>query len=198
MLRVAAIAVAVIAAFMGVMYLRFSGDDTRTVPDNDTVPVVVAAGDIAAGTRISEGMVKVIDVPEGLVLAGAYDDSPPVVGQVTKVSLLEGEQVIASKLNQGDVECFGCVMPPGKRAVSLNVEPTGNWRPGDWVDILAIDDNAGTAPTIVQTVEILAVGADTLGSVTVTVALDAAQAAIVAEAQERASRITLAMRGGDQ
>jgi Flp pilus assembly protein CpaB len=93
---IAAVAAAIIAVFMGVMYLRFSGDSReRILLGRRDPPVVVAAQDIPAGTTVTEEMVEVGYVPED---DGAYSDTASVVGQVTKVAVAEGDQVTASKI----------------------------------------------------------------------------------------------------
>jgi pilus assembly protein CpaB len=83
-LRIAAAAVAIIAVFLCILYVRFSGDDND---DRDGVPVVVAAKDIPAGTVISEDMVKVVELPGYQVMAGTYRDTEQVAGKVLKVAL---------------------------------------------------------------------------------------------------------------
>jgi pilus assembly protein CpaB len=145
------------------------------------VPVVVAASDIAANTKISAEMVVVKEVPQGDLLSGAFTSTEGLVGQVTKVALLPGEQIVSAKvLNADTITEFGANAPlalllePGQRGVSVQVSSLigagGNIRPGDFVDVILIvevkpenaDPNAaGTtdqfAATIVQNVEVLAV-----------------------------------------
>jgi Flp pilus assembly protein CpaB len=188
MLRIATITIAVIAAFIGVMYLRFSADD------NDGVPVVVAEQNIAAGTEISEDMIRVTKMPEDQLVAGAFSDTQPVVGEVTTIAIASGEQITASKVNLGssDAVCWLCEMPTGKRPLALPIDsPTIDGEPivpGNRVNILFESD--GSTTTVVENVEVLAVDPDgetpplgALGSTppSVTVAVGPEQAQILAE-----------------
>src|SRR6266542_5127414 len=91
-LRIVAAVIAVIAAFVGIMYLRFSGDGSKTVG------VVVAARDIPAGAIITPDMVAIHDAPEAQTAPNVYQHTAEVIGQVTKVSLAPGEQVVPSKV----------------------------------------------------------------------------------------------------
>ena len=208
MIRIAAGITVVILAFVGLLYLRYSGDDA---PEGGT-RVVVAARDIAAGTRISEEMVKVVPVREGEIIGGSYPDAAQVVGMVSQVAIAAGEQVSSSKVGSfenwrasisgGPAPVLGLL---GKRALSLNIEPTANGRrvhPGDRVDILAANDGAGTATTLVQNVEVLATtdpssarppSPEFRGAVLV--AVDADQARVLVEWLEKASELLLARRG---
>jgi pilus assembly protein CpaB len=180
------------------MYLRFSGDDGATgtlgPPESVDIPVVVAAQDIAAGTKITDETVKVIIVPEELLVAGAYSDTAPVVGQVTNVPVAEREQVTASKLGQA-VPQWCC---PGK--LSFNTEPvtTEGERvlPGNRVDIVIERD--GGATTVVENVEVLAVGSEVVtpesqspATITVTVAVGPEQTQLLTEALGSGWKISL-------
>ena len=93
------VVIAVIAAFVGIMYLRFSDDTIRTTVITHTGPgVVVAARDIPAGTYIEADMVGIQWVPDAQLAPYAYNDTAKVVGRVAKVSFASGEQVVPSKV----------------------------------------------------------------------------------------------------
>ena len=201
MIRVAAGITAVILVFVGLLYLRYSGDHA---PEDGT-RVVVAARDIAAGTKISEDMVRVVPVLEGeYVIGGSYADTSQVVGKVSKVSLVEGEQIADSKVfapfENPDIHID---RPVEIRAMALNIEPMASGQrvhPGDRVDILAANDGAGTAMTLVQNVEVLATSRSSATPASpeireiVTVALDADQLRVMLEWQAKASELLLAFR----
>ena len=157
------------------------GGSTIQSGGGEGVPVVVAASDIAAGVRISAEMLVVKNVPEGDLLAGHFQTTEGLVGQVTRVALIPGEQVIQTKvINSTTISGFGdnpplaLLLDPGQRGISVGVSSVigagGNIRPGDFVDVILIvevkpesgDPNAtGTtdqySATIVQNVEVLAV-----------------------------------------
>jgi len=156
MLRFAAVAAAVIAAFTGVMYLRFSGDDTHTLP------VVVAADDIAAGTAISDGMVKVANVPDDKVVECAFPDPALVVGQFTKVAVASGEQVVPSNVTAGLQDSDGPAPPisgagffKGVRVFTLQIQ--GVITAGEGITYgrrVNIEITDGGAITVIENVEV--------------------------------------------
>ena len=174
-----------VAFVLVLVVLSGAEDKTSTIESGGSeggVPVVVAASDIAAGTRISAEMLVVKNVPQADLLSGAFTSTEGLVGQVTRVSLIPGEQVIQTKVLTSETisGVFGANPPvsllldPGQRAVSVGVSSVigagGNIRPGDFVDVILIvavkpensDPNAqGTSDqysaTIVQNVKVLAV-----------------------------------------
>src|SRR5437667_12746749 len=92
MLRIVAAVIAVIgvvAAFTGVMYVRYSGD---SIPG-----VVVAARDIPAGTLIEADMVAVGRAADTSLATSAYHDTAEVVGKVAVYEIALGDQVASSR-----------------------------------------------------------------------------------------------------
>ena len=168
---VAGLAAAVIV-FIVVSESGSDGDSTPAVTDG-TVPALVATQSISAGTQITEEMVKVVDVPESLLVSGAYDDAELVIGEVSTVSIGASEQITTSKIgllvpDQG----LSGVVALGMRAVSVEVDEVtavgGNLLPGDHVDILVTtrierapglteDEYILRTTTLLQDVEVLSV-----------------------------------------
>ncbi|MEE8347821.1 MAG: Flp pilus assembly protein CpaB [Dehalococcoidia bacterium] len=175
----------IVSAVLIVVYLSQAGDGGGgEVSGGAVTPVVVASVDIAAGTRIEEGMVTTKEIAADTVLAGVFADTEGVIGQVARVSLVTGEQVIATKVTatgaaiaDGENPPLAFVIPEGKRAVSIQVSnvigASGLIRPGDYVDvILAVQIKVGSgdgdsddsqvqiAQTILQNVLVLSVDQD--------------------------------------
>jgi len=134
-----------------------------------TVPLVVAAGDITFGTKLEAQHLKMVDFPAASVPAAAYTVIDSVLGQTTKVFLVEGEPILASKLSSvgGGLSVR---IPESKRACSVNVNEisgvSGFILPGDRVDVIVTIDHVGDsrnsfAKTILQDIEILAAGVKT-------------------------------------
>jgi pilus assembly protein CpaB len=170
-----------VAAVLVVVYLSSAKSDSGSgiVSDGDGVDVVVAANDIAAGTRLTAEMLTVKKMNP---LAGAVGTTEGVTGKVTKVPLVAGEQVIESKttstdayVDVGENPPLALLIDPGMRAVSAEISSLigagGNIRPGDFVDVILIvevkpegasPENQGTSnqisSTILQNVKVLAVG----------------------------------------
>ncbi len=144
-----AVAAGLVSAVLVFVALSDSGSDTTTVSGgSDNVKVVVASGNISAGTKISDGMVKTIEVPKALLITGAYTDVSSLVGQKARVPILEGEQIPASKIGSNIKEDgLGGVVPSGMRGLGVKIEQVtavgGNLLTGDHVDVYAAyeDDN---------------------------------------------------------
>jgi Flp pilus assembly protein CpaB len=101
------------AAAVVIGLIVFTGGDD----DGDTVSAVVAVQNIAAGTEISEEMLIVFQVPEEVLVAGAYSDTRAVIGQVTTVEIASGEMVTPSKVvtPSADSGSRSYYVPPGQR-----------------------------------------------------------------------------------
>ena len=166
----------VAAALVFVALARNDGGDETVSPATATAKVVVAGRDIAVGSEVTADMLKVVDVPESLLVKGAFASAAPVVGEVTRVALAEGEQITPSKVGAAAAgKGLGSVVPKGKRAVAIRVEEAtavgGLLLPGDRVDVVAAFQE-GETPVVVQTVlqdiEVLAVAQEAQRPVPVT------------------------------
>ena len=189
------LALAVISAALVFVYLRSAGNEGGvTVSSGPTTPVLVAAQDISAGTKITSEMLTVKSVATVDVLAGAFSDGDDLVNQITLVPIVTGEQVISAKVAGGDVSValFGAdppvslVIPEGMRAVSATVSNLaaagGLARPGDYVDIvLAVQIDEATplgstntiATTFLQNVQLIALDQDVTTTTKTTVMMTA-------------------------
>jgi pilus assembly protein CpaB len=136
-----------------VVYLSSAGGESSGGDTSGGVltPVVVAKSDIPAGTAITEDnwqqMVEVKEFTSDVVLPGAYRDTGDIVGYVTRVPLVAGEQVIPTKVTatgaaiaDGENPPLAYVVPEGKRGVAVQVSSvigaSGLVRPGDYVDVI--------------------------------------------------------------
>jgi pilus assembly protein CpaB len=187
-----ALLLGVLAAALTAVYLSSAGGDggdSAGAPVIETTPAVVAAEEIAAGTRITAEMVSVKAIPLELALPDLLAQSEDVVGKVALVAIVPGEQVVASRVtavtDEGQVleaqsiaDAIPLAKPPatceidncGQRAASVAVEPFtssgGQILPGDRVDVvLAFQD--GGAITIIQDVEVLSIDQEILKVITV-------------------------------
>jgi pilus assembly protein CpaB len=165
-------------------------------------------------------MVEVKEFTSDVVLPGAYRDTGDIVGYVTRVPLVAGEQVIPTKVTAtgaaiADVENppLAYMIPEGKRAVSIQVNSvigaSGLIRPGDYVDVILTmtiggQEEAGEgtatgptedqiAQTILQNVQVLSVDQD----VALTAVDESAEGAPAvgedSEANPQATTVTLAV-----
>lgn len=150
------------------VYLYLKGTPAVTQAP-DTTPVVVASGDLTFGTTLKEEHLRVVDFPKAAVPAGSFGSIDSVLSQTTKVFVVDGEPILASKLSSigGGLSVR---IPPDMRGMSLKVNEvtgvSGFVLPGDRIDVLVtIDNAAGTAnavtKTILQDLEVLASGVKT-------------------------------------
>jgi pilus assembly protein CpaB len=135
----------------------------------ETTPVVVANGDLTFGTTLKEEHLKVVEFPKSSVPQGAFASIDSVMHQTTKVFVVDGEPMLASKLSSigGGLSVR---VPPDMRAMSVKVNEVtgvgGFVLPGDRVDVLVTVDNVGgvlnaVTKTILQDAEVLASGTKT-------------------------------------
>jgi pilus assembly protein CpaB len=201
---------------------NIGGDDesaSTSIAGDQTV--LVATQNIQPNTRITDAMFAARSVTADALVDGAISDESRVVGQVTRVEILRGEQISASRLTSAavnrDATCLACKIPAGKRAMAVKVDEAtsvaGLLVPGDRVDVLAIfeesfgpnnDDTITRVETLLQNIEVLAfaqdelVGIPSAGAEGTPVATDSANGVLGvrpddAEPNPRAGTVTLAL-----
>ena len=160
-------------------------------PGPQTVDLLVAARDIAMGAKLTNDDLRWSKTIEGSHPASAIvrrsgDDTgaleASVVGSVARQSLLAGEAIARQRLVTGKGSLMAYALPPGKRAVAVDIDArggrsAGNFiQPGDRVDVLFVDaTSAGAvakpATTLLRDIRVLAVGphqgSDSIGGSTV-------------------------------
>ena len=161
-------------------------EETVAATSRETVPVVIAARDIPARTRISEEIVGVRAVPKDAAHPKAFSSKDKLVGMVSRVPIIAEEHILEDKVaatatelrrNREDLP-LSYVVPPGQRAMSIEVNKIGGAGgliiPGDFVDVIGVfeveffgvrqDDPTSretvdkyVALTVLQNVEVVAV-----------------------------------------
>jgi pilus assembly protein CpaB len=130
-------------------------------PARPTLPVVVAAKAIPAGSKIDAAELSVQNWP--VAPTGGYAQPGPVLGQITRVALAAGEPVTTNTLAQG----LARYLKPGERAVAIAVDEiigaTNRIEPGDRVDVFVTMERnqeiTGTQSRLLQSrVRVLAYG----------------------------------------
>jgi Flp pilus assembly protein CpaB len=185
------------ATAAGAVYMfSSSGNDNKAaqvptpVPTATAIPkvdVLTAKQDIPASTTVTADMVEVKQVLPSDKNARALSSPDEAVGKFTTVALIQGEQILNSRLSDQPVtaksatDTFAYEVPVGMRAISLTYgEVIGAGalvQPGDRVDVIGLfavqmktlEATPGTAPKmttvdtvdaatyIVQNVQVLAV-----------------------------------------
>src|SRR5712692_7951230 len=163
--------VAAVIVFVALNNSGSSSTNSSSAVSGAVTPSLVATQQISAGTKITADMVQVQQVPTALLVTGAFTDSQPVVGQVSRLAIAKGEQITNAKIGVPvpDKGLSG-VVPAGMRGVALTVSEVtavgGLLLPGDHIDVVAaytIADAPGLASnqqllrtqTILQNVEVL-------------------------------------------
>ncbi len=182
------------------------------------VPVVVAAQDLPARTRLTPNMLQVRRVPSPEAPDGSLGSLVDLVGRVLVRPVAAGKAVVISAVAAPGASLgMAFTLPRSQRAVTVALDPADGVdefaRPGDHVDILATDE-PGSQPaetrTVLQNVPLLAVGSQTSADADapasspsggpaashVTVAVSPAQAQALVLAAAR-GKIHLALRAAD-
>jgi pilus assembly protein CpaB len=202
---VLAIAFAVAASGLTYIYLRNASEERGLALQ----PVVVADKDLTFGETLKPDDMKVAMFPKSGVPKGSYAVKDSLLGQVTKVFLMENEPILDSKLSSKGGG-LSLLISPTKRAASILVDKvsgvSGFILPGDRVDVILTvnrlegDSRDAVAKTILQNVEVLAAGEKTeeqgnkvitVQSVTLLVDPDGAQALALATNE---GKLNLALR----
>jgi pilus assembly protein CpaB len=110
-------------------------------PASNANRIVVAAGDINLGQRLTPEMLKLADWPADSVPKGAYTDPQKLGGRVLKTSVQAGEPVSDAKLApSGTLGGLSALINEGKRAITVRVNDVigvaGFALPGNYVDII--------------------------------------------------------------
>jgi pilus assembly protein CpaB len=130
--------------------------------------VIVAGGDIPAGTVLVDRMVKVSQWPEEIIPSSAIRDPKQAIGRVVQVHLNKGEPIMVLKLApEGASAGLGGLLDPNKLAVTVRTDDVsgvaGFINPGNRVDILVEMPSPGTtgehfSKIILQNIKVLSKG----------------------------------------
>jgi pilus assembly protein CpaB len=135
----------------------------------ETVPVVVASKDLTFGTKLDNEHLNLVQFPKDAIPRGTYASVDSVLGQTSKVFLVTGEPILASKLSSVGGG-LSVLVRPSMRAISVEVDQvtgvSGFVLPGDRVDVLVTVENAAgsnvaVTKTALQNAEVLAAGVTT-------------------------------------
>ncbi|MGB7061063.1 MAG: Flp pilus assembly protein CpaB [Candidatus Zixiibacteriota bacterium] len=157
-----AVAFAAVASGLTYIYLKTESAERGL----EVEPVVVASKDLTFGEILERADMKVAMFPLGSVPKGSYAMQDSLLGEVTKVFLMENEPILDSKLSSKGGG-LSLLIEPTKRASSIEVDKvsgvSGFVLPGDRVDVILTVKRPGTigdavAKTILQNIEVLAAG----------------------------------------
>lgn len=105
-------------------------------------PVVVAARALEAGTQLSISDVEMVQIHAGAVQQGAFDAVEDVIGLLSTVQRLPGDQITSAMVGDSAQNALAQALDPGYRAVAIDVDRAsglaGLLRPGDTVSAIGI------------------------------------------------------------
>ena len=153
-IAVVLIVVAVIASGLAAFLAKhWMASSSRRAVETETVGVLVAGRDIAAGTVLGAGDLRLDKWPRSTVsprlitATGAQSPIPGYVGKITRFALTEGEPVTADGVFKQDTAgVLAGMLEPGMRAVSIPITNSsavsGFVTPGARVDVVLAADVA--------------------------------------------------------
>jgi pilus assembly protein CpaB len=201
------------AALLGHLYLERLEAEVSGGPK---VALVVAAEDVPLGSRVTDKVLAVRDVPQAYVDPRQVraSDTKRILGVRLSSELKANDPVLWSDMNQstGAPRLLSGLVEHGMRAISFDARSSdfgGLLRPGDRVDVLFSEGDKGdgrSTRTLLQNLLVLAVGSDIssvdeatprggrAGSVTLAVTVEGAQ--IITQARDQ-GRLSLTLRNPD-
>jgi len=167
----------VLVIFLAVIFAAIAGGLTYIYLKGETgqkslnlKPVVVSVRDLTFGGSLKPEDMKVAMYPAESVPKGSYSAPDSLLGQVTKVFLMENEPILESKLSSKGGG-LSLLISKNMRASSIQVDKvsgvSGFILPGDRVDVILTVNrydkgyNEAIAKTILQNIEVLAAGEKT-------------------------------------
>lgn len=163
-----AVACGLLAAFLSYLYLRRPSRAPQPTEAPRQVSVLVAAVDIETGTRLTADMVSVKSLPEKEAPRGAISPDEGIGGLVAVAPVKAGDVLTKDRVRRPSAKLgLAFLVPPGMRAVTVSVDEVSavGWllKPGDRVDVLGtfeLGDNVTLTRTVLQDVELLAIGTE--------------------------------------
>ena len=155
-----------VAALLAYTYLKGATKTTNpAVPQ--PVKVIVAHEDLAADTIIHTAMLAEDTLPPDKAPADRISDMSELDGSVALTKISAGKPIRRSQVGARTAALgLNFVVPPGMRAVTVATDPisgvAGFLKPGNRVDVVATFEvgRDTVARTILQDVELLAIGAE--------------------------------------
>lgn len=144
---------------------NMGSDGSKVQPQEGMISVVVAKEDIPQRTILRSSMLKVVELPASMVPSDAATSVQALVGKPTRIPMLQGDVLTERKvLTDVKMAGFTGAIPPECRAISVGINDitgvAGFARPGDYVDVMLINDTDKTRITgriLLQNILLLAI-----------------------------------------
>ncbi len=139
-----------LAAYLAMGWLKAASHRAQRTAQQavQTLPVVVAAKEVAPGTALTGDLLKVVQLPREAAVAGMVDSPEKLQGRVVRYPLAAGEIILEGKLApQGTQAGLAGIIQNDRRAVTIKVDEAsgvaGFILPGNRVDVLVTIDRHG-------------------------------------------------------
>ncbi len=157
---------------VGAAWIANQWVNRQLVSQEDVEPntqlVVTAAIGIPFATKVEGRHLKLTEIPEGVLPAGAFTDLAEVEGKVSTTSIARGEILVAERFaahTRGST--LAALVAPNMRAVTVRVDDVigvgGFLLPGNTVDVVSARknrDQRAITETILKNIKVLAVDQD--------------------------------------
>ena len=153
---------------IGVTFFTYRALRDRLQPPEDMTQIVVAAQNVALGSRLAEADLRLAPWPRAVPLAGSFQKISDVVGRGVVVPMIPNEPVLDSKLAAvGGGAGLTAAIPEGMRAVGVKVNDVigvaGFVLPGSRVDVVVSgspnkNSEVEMSKVILENVQVLAAG----------------------------------------
>lgn len=203
-----AVALAVLAALLTVFYV--SNYKKSVQRDQETVPVLVAARDIPAGTLgsqvISGKMLQTREIARKAVVPGTISNPSQIRNKIAVEPIYAGEQVTARRFGPAVQQGVRTRLKGTYRAVQLSGDRNqllaGTLKPGDRVDVVGVlkvkvgsNDDYAFGRVVVRNVTVLETSGEPDGGPKITPGSDAWVLLRVTDSQ--AQKLALIYKEGD-
>ncbi|MFC1478615.1 Flp pilus assembly protein CpaB [Candidatus Margulisiibacteriota bacterium] len=138
----------------------------QTVVEEVKKPVVIAKVNIPTKTILKPEMLQVKEIPEQYVPGGVVSSLEDANGKVLIINAIPGQMLFSKDLKEKEANLgLSFIIPPEKRAVSVKVDSAagvaGLIKPGDMVDVMVTLHEQGKTFTVLQNIQVLAIGQET-------------------------------------
>jgi pilus assembly protein CpaB len=133
----------VLAAVSGTLaFLLVQGSERRIEAlhpaTGPSVPIAIAAADLARGTVLSEAMLTASSMPRAFAPPGVIASPASAAGLVLTADIAEGEALTSSRLSSPRIGAVAALVPSGLRALVVATDlPAIAVRAGDRVEVYA-------------------------------------------------------------
>lgn len=158
------------AGFM--VFIWMQGSQQKPVATPSTVEIIVAARDIAKGTKLTEADLKTASFLPATIPGGTFNTPQGLIGRVVATPVAAGEMLTNGRLLDDSLQYGGVstLITPGMRAIAVKGNQilgiAGFIRPGNRVDVLVtIEDERRTkdksvSKTVLENIRVIATGTE--------------------------------------